>query len=127
MTNPQFSSELFVLTSSLPLPISLMNAEVQLRWRGQRVRVETFSSAASNERTTEQQWDEEHNWDALDERRVELVMKSAAERTTDAEEDELAELQRMAGERLDQVEPLPIAKLKAFQEELKAKGLWNLP
>ena len=65
------------------------------------------------------------DWNALTERKEQLVDKKLGHRATEDELLELQELQRLTSARRDLLVPLPLAALERVKADLVRKGLWK--
>ena len=65
------------------------------------------------------------DWDATNERRVQLIHKQIDKRISQEEEDELHLLQKLADSRIRLVAPLPIPQMETVKEDLKRRSIWE--
>jgi hypothetical protein len=65
------------------------------------------------------------DWEATNERRLELIDKKLDGTLTEGEKPELANLKRLARAKRHLVMPLPNQELKEREEDLKRRGLWR--
>lgn len=65
------------------------------------------------------------DWEATNERRLELIDKKLDGTLTEEEKPELANLKRLARAKRHLVMPLPNKELKEREEDLKRRGLWR--
>lgn len=59
------------------------------------------------------------NWDTINERRCELIVKDVKRTITPEEAEELEGLQRLADERIRRLAPLPLEEMKAYLESIE--------
>src|SRR6266404_3299425 len=84
-----------------------------------------FPEAFSDALTLQQLLSITADWDATNERRVQLIRKQVDKRISAEEEAELDLLQGLADSRVRLVAPPPITQMEAVKEDLMRRGIWD--
>jgi hypothetical protein len=65
------------------------------------------------------------DWDQLNERRTDLILKGVEGTISATEQSELDDLQRLADARIFLQAPLPITQMERIKEDLQKRGIWE--